>query len=231
MSREADTIREGETAVNVQLTVKYMPKRVKDFAGLARAKAIMSKLVANPYPSAFCFHGDSGTGKTTLAMAVASEIGAQLIHIPSAECNAEKVRWLKQDVLPSYPMFGSFYVVLVDEADRMTAPAQVAFLSLLDATGFPDNTIFIFTCNSVEKLEDRFLSRMKVIEFNGSIYAKEFGDLMYDVWFAEAPTWATAPLMHKIIAESRNNVRAALNEIELELMCVPDKRPARAVAA
>lgn len=217
--------------MNVALTIKYQPRRVKDFAGLARAKAIMGKLVANPYPSAWLFQGDSGTGKTTLALAVANEIGAQVIHIPSAECNADKVRWLKQDVMTSYPMFGSWYCCIIDEADRMTPAAQVAFLSLLDATGFPSNTIFIFTCNESGKLEDRFLSRMKVIEFNGAIDAKEFGDLMYDVWFAEAPEWATAPLMHKIIADSKSNVRAALNEIELDLMCVPEKRPeARRVA-
>jgi hypothetical protein len=36
-----------------QLTTKYQPKRVRDFAGLARPKAIMAKLIAAPYSSAW----------------------------------------------------------------------------------------------------------------------------------------------------------------------------------
>src|SRR5215469_9507818 len=117
------------------LTEKHRPKRIRDFAGLKRAKAIMTKLVSSPYPSAWLFTGDSGTGKTTLALAFADELGAQVIHVPAAECTVDKVRWIR-DCTASMPMFGSWYVVLIDESDRMTPAAQLAFLSLLDATGF-----------------------------------------------------------------------------------------------
>jgi hypothetical protein len=48
----------------------------------------------------------------------------------------------------------------------MSYPAQLAFLSKLDATAFPPNTIFIFTCNAIESLEKRFLSRCRMIEFS-----------------------------------------------------------------
>jgi replication-associated recombination protein RarA len=207
------------------LTKKYQPRRIRDFAGLARAKAIMGKLVANPYPSAWLFTGDSGTGKTTLALAVGNELNAQVIHVPAADCTVDKVRWIRENTA-SMPMFGDWFLVLVDEADRMSPAAQVAFLSLLDATGFPSNTIFVFTRNESAKLEDRFLSRVKEIPFNGSIDAKEFGDLLYSVWFDEAPVHATAPLMHEIIAESGCNIRKALNDIEMELMMVPARRTA-----
>lgn len=48
----------------------------------------------------------------------------------------------------------------------MTPAAQLAFLSKLDATAFPPNTIFIFTCNSVDSLEARFLSRCRRVDFS-----------------------------------------------------------------
>ena len=210
------------------LTERYRPKRIRDFAGLQRAKAIMGKLVANPYPSAWLFEGDSGTGKTTLAMAVAAELGAQVHHIASGTCDKATVADVCEACYYT-PMFGNgskWHVIIVDEADQMTTAAQNAFLSKLDSTNFPPDAIFIFTCNSTAKLEDRFLSRLKTIPFNGAIDAKEFGDLLYEVWFDQAPTHATAPLMHKIISDSGNNVRAALNEIEMELMMVPAKRVA-----
>jgi DNA polymerase III delta prime subunit len=41
-----------------------------------------------------------------------------------------------------------FHLVLIDEADQMSNAAQLALLSKLDATAFPPNTIFIFTCNA-----------------------------------------------------------------------------------
>ena len=63
----------------IALTEKHRPRRIKDFAGLTRAKAIMGKLVASPYASAWLFSGDSGTGKTTLALAVGNELNAQVI--------------------------------------------------------------------------------------------------------------------------------------------------------
>ena len=47
----------------------------------------------------------------------------------------------------------------------MTPAAQLALLSKLDATAFPPNTVFIFTCNSTDGLEPRFLPRCRVIEF------------------------------------------------------------------
>lgn len=210
-----------------QLAEKYRPKRIRDFAGLARAKAIMTKLVANPYPSAFLFHGDSGTGKTTLALAVAAELGAQVHHIASGQCDKATVAAVCEAC--SYtPMFGlsPWHVLVIDEADSMSSAAQNAFLSRLDAANFPPDAIFIFTCNSTAKLEARFLSRLKESPFDGAIDAKEFGDLLYSVWFDEAPTHATAPLMHQIIADSKNNIRKALNDIEMELMMVPARRAA-----
>ena len=61
---------------------------------------------------------------------------------------------------------GGFHLVLVDEADKMSNAAQLHFLSKLDATAFPPQTIFVFTCNTTDGLEARFLSRTRQIEFS-----------------------------------------------------------------
>lgn len=65
------------------LAEKYRPTRIADFVGLDKAKRILSKLAANPYPSAWLFLGPSGTGKTTMALALAAEMPAELHHIPA----------------------------------------------------------------------------------------------------------------------------------------------------
>jgi len=208
------------------LTEKYRPRRIQSFAGLKMAKALMGKLAASPWESSWLFVGDSGTGKTALAFALAEQIGAEVHHVPSSRCDKAMVEELTSKCWYT-PMFGSWHLVLVDEADQMTTAAQNAFLSVLDGSGhFPPKTVFVFTCNSATKLEKRFQSRCRVIPFDGTVDAAELGQLLYEVWFAEAPAHATAPLMHKLINESQCNVRAALMAIEMELLLVPERRAA-----
>jgi DNA polymerase III gamma/tau subunit len=204
------------------LTEKYRPRKIKDFVGLSRAKAFMGKLAKSPWESAWLFVGDSGTGKTSLALALAAELQAEVHHIPASACTKEAVNDLVY-ACNFIPMFGKseWHVAIIDEADTMSTAAQNALLSVLDGSGhFPAKTIFIFTCNGTGKLEGRFKSRCREVQFEACVDAAELGQMLYEVWFNEAPTSATAPLMHKILAEAKNNVRAGLMGIEMELLLV-----------
>ncbi len=78
------------------LTEKYRPALIADFVGLDKIKRAMAKLAANPYPSAWFFLGNSGTGKTTMALALAAEMPAELHHIASKECTLETVQDIKR---------------------------------------------------------------------------------------------------------------------------------------
>jgi replication-associated recombination protein RarA len=68
------------------LTEKYRPTTVDGFVGLEKPRKVMAKLAANPFPSAWYFLGPSGTGKTTLALALAAQMPAELHHIASKKC-------------------------------------------------------------------------------------------------------------------------------------------------
>src|ERR1035438_8797978 len=76
------------------LTEKYRPRRVADFCGLDKAKRLAAHLIAQPKPINLFFLGPSGTGKTTMARAIAEEMPCELHHIPSRECDIETVRAL-----------------------------------------------------------------------------------------------------------------------------------------
>jgi replication-associated recombination protein RarA len=203
------------------LSEKYRPQRIQDFVGLDKAKRIFSKLAVNPYQSSWLCVGASGCGKTTMALALAAEMPAELHHIPAKECTLETVQEVCRQCYysPRQPDDWKpvrFHLVLVDEADQMSYPAQLAFLSKLDATAFPPNTIFIFTCNATDSLEKRFLSRCRTIEFSSYGMASEITGLLAAIWSKE--TSAECPNLARIVKTSCNNVRDALMSLEVELL-------------
>jgi replication-associated recombination protein RarA len=200
------------------LTEKYRPRTFDGFVGLEKPRKVMAKLAANPFPSAWLFIGSSGTGKTTLALALAEAIPAELHHVPSQECNLENIERVRR-TCQYVPMEGKrMHLILVDECDRMTDAAQVSLLSKLDATNFPPNTIFVFTCNDSTRLEPRFLSRLSVLEFSSYGIAKDAAELLAKVWDAETDNPVERPNFVRIVKESNNNVREALNRLQVEIM-------------
>ena len=200
------------------LTEKYRPRAIESFIGLDKPKKLAARLAANPFPSAWLFIGPSGTGKTTLALAIAAAMPAEIHHIPSQECTVgtlERISHTCQYV----PMSGcKMHVILVDEADQMSPAAQLFLLSKLDSTAALPNTIWVFTSNDSTRLQDRFLSRVKTVEFSSYGIAKDAAELLATIWQEQAPAGSPAPNFARIVKESNNNVRESLQRLETELM-------------
>jgi DNA polymerase III gamma/tau subunit len=201
------------------LSEKYRPHTFDDFVGLEKPKKVLTKFAANPFPNAaFLFVGPSGTGKTSMGLALCESIRGELHHIPSQQCTVATV----EDVVRTchyVPWHNSLYVVLVDEADQMSSAAQLSFLSKLDGTAFPPQTCFIFTANDTERLQDRFLSRCMVLPFHSHGMAKEAASLLETIWKREAGE-AEAPNFLRMVQDSKNNVRDAVNSLQVELLAL-----------
>jgi len=208
------------------LVEKYRPKRLADFAGLSAPRVVLARFAAEPYSAAWLLVGAAGTGKTTMAFALAEEIGAEVHHIPSRNCDLETVEKVCASCF-YHPWAGDWHAVIVDEADQMSRPAQLAFLSKLDSTAPPPDTFFLFTANDTALLERRFISRTRVLRF--SLEAESAAAIAYleRVWRAE--TKASAPDCAALLRDSGYNLRDALMQLELELVAPGTYRPQAAI--
>lgn len=212
------SVEQAGFAFPASLTEKYRPHSFSDFVGLDKPKRIMSKFAENPKSDAFLFIGPSGVGKTSMALAFCEAIRGELHHVPSQTCNVETLENVIR-ICHYYPSNGkSFHVVIVDEADKMSKAAQLHLLSKLDATAFPPNTIFIFTCNATDGLEDRFISRNKQILFQSHGLAEQAATLLETIWQREVGETAEKPNFLRIVRDSQNNVRNAINMLETEIL-------------
>src|SRR5260370_17752457 len=73
------------------LSDRYRPRRIADFAGLSEPKKILSGFATNPRNCGFLFCGPAGTGKTSMGIALASEIQGFMHHIPAQKCTVHTV--------------------------------------------------------------------------------------------------------------------------------------------
>jgi len=78
-------------AFPVRLSEKYRPRKVSEFVGFAQAKRVLQRFTTTPYPCSFLFFGPPGVGKTSMAMAMAEEMGAEFHHLGSQKCNIENL--------------------------------------------------------------------------------------------------------------------------------------------
>jgi DNA polymerase III gamma/tau subunit len=208
---------QADLAFPQSLVEKYRPLRIADFIGLERPKKILTAFLKRPASGAWLFLGPSGVGKSTMALALATELQAELHKIPSQKCNAQSIEDTVRRCWYAPMTPGGFHVVLADEADQMTDAAQLALLSKLDSTDPTPNTIWVFTANDTERLERRFLSRCKTLEFSSYGMSSEITAYLDRVWHAEGGN-GNCPDLVRLAKDSRNNVRDCLQTLEVELL-------------
>ena len=198
------------------LYTRYRPQAIADFCGLAEVKRSLAGFVAKPRDCGILFVGPAGTGKTSMALALAHELRAIRHHVSAQECTVDRVRDLAFTCRYYPPMGYDRHIVIVDEADLMSAAAQNALLSYLDGTNTIEKCTWVFTCNSIERLHERFVSRCRQLAFSTYGIQADAAKLLERIWNENAH--GSAPLnFARTIKEQNGNIRAAISILESKL--------------
>lgn len=103
------------------------------------------------------FHGPAGTGKTTLAELIVSNLKCDYIIINSSDENGIDTIREKIKSFASSASFRPLKVIILDEADALTKEAQSALRFVIEEYAL--NTRFILTCNYVQRIIEPIVSR------------------------------------------------------------------------
>lgn len=135
-----------------------LPKKTKDQLIAFRDKGQMPDMI---------FAGTAGIGKTTVAKAMCQEMGIDYLFLQGSGedrgIDTVKHKIGKFATSVSWEDSNKRKMIIYDEADNLTADAQMALRSQIEANS--DNCGIIMTCNYPGRLLDALISRCHVIEF------------------------------------------------------------------
>ena len=144
------------------LVERYRSKTLDEYVGNEHIKKQIQKYIDQNDIQNFIFYGSAGTGKTTLAKLIVTNLDCSYIYInASDERGIETIRD-KVSNFSSTASFRALKVVILDEADFLTIQAQASLRNVIET--FSRTTRFIMTCNFIERIIDPLQSRCQVLK-------------------------------------------------------------------
>ena len=139
---------------------KYRSETLEQYIGNDAVKARIADCIVNNDIPHFIFAGSAGTGKTTLAKLIVKNIKCDYLYINASDENGIDIIRDKVKGFASTSSFKPLKVVILDEADFLTQPAQAALRNLIEEYSMV--TRFVLTCNYIERLIEPLQSRCEI---------------------------------------------------------------------
>ncbi len=143
---------------------KYRPDCMDDYICDDNLKNIINDFIKRKDIPQLLFYGDAGSGKTTLAKIITSNIPCDVMYVNASDHTG--VDFIRDRVKPFAASTG-FYdlkVVILDEMDFISPSSQAALRNLMET--YSENTRFILTCNFIEKIISPLISRCQQLRIH-----------------------------------------------------------------
>jgi len=153
---------------------KYRPKNLKEVVDLHDIVESLKAFMKNPKTMPhLMFAGIPGTGKTTLALCIAHELFGQNWRSFTLELNASDERGIDtvRERIKDFSRYSRsgfenvpFSLIILDESDQMTGPAQTALRRIMETSSRTSR--FILICNQSSKIIEPIQSRCAIFRFS-----------------------------------------------------------------
>ena len=130
---------------------KYRPTNFEDCVGGIRHLDYL----ADSMQHLLLHSRGAGTGKTTFAYVLASELGWAMHTFNASSKKTRGIAFVEEELIPLTRSGNYKQIILLDEADQLTPEAQSALKGVIEnSQGF-----FVLTCNDITKVSDWIKSR------------------------------------------------------------------------
>lgn len=149
-------------------TEKYRPQTIADYITTPEISKVLTAIQkTGDIPNLLLYSRSPGTGKTTFANVVAKTLDCDLLYInASLETSIENIRYNVTQFTMTSSLMGGKKLVVLDEAERLSGPAQEALKVLIEQT--ESNARFILCTNNMQRIVPPVISRCQVVSFEHS---------------------------------------------------------------
>lgn len=208
-------------------TEKYRPNTVDEyvFKDAAQKRQVQQWVDEGGIPH-LLFSGSPGTGKTTLAKVLIHDLGVQdadvLIINASRDNGVDLIRRKITSFSETMP-WGNFKVILLDEADHISAEGQAALRGVMEQ--YASTVRFILTCNYPNKIIPALHSRCQgfhITSLDETDFTVRIAEILvennvnFDIDVLDSFVRGTYPDMRKTINNVQmNSVNGSLQKPDL----------------
>jgi replication factor C small subunit len=207
---------------------KYRPKTLDDVVGLKDLVESLKAFMKNPrIMPHLMLAGIQGTGKTTIALCIAHELYGTNWRNFTLELNASDERGIDtvRDRIKDFSRYSRsgfgdipFALIILDECDQMTGPAQTALRRIMETSSRTSR--FILICNQSSKIIEPIQSRCAIFRFS-RLDKQAMKDQLQCIAKKENIT-LQPEAAERIVDYSEGDLRHAINALQTASAYKPD---------
>jgi len=197
---------------------KYRPKTVDEyvFKDEAQKNQVKSWITDGGIPH-LLFSGSPGTGKTTLAKVLINDLGVQdadvLLINASRDNGVDLIRRKITNFSETMP-WGDYKVILLDEADYISAEGQAALRGVMEQ--YHMSVRFILTCNYPNKIIPALQSRCQGFHIT-SLDTNEFTARIAEI-LIENNTKFELETLDSFVRATYPDLRKTINSVQMAVV-------------